>query len=80
MLLKRKVSVNLGCTLKLYPEDAKCFEFVRLDVGYESEIAPQVNVTEKYKEGWGIVEGELSNAFQEMRKTLVRLQKGATDV
>lgn len=75
MLLKKKISVSLGCTLKLHPEDAKCFEFIRLDVGFEEEIHPQAVVKEKYKEAWNVVEGELSGAFEEMRNKLKELQE-----
>lgn len=80
MLLKRKISVNLGCTLKLYPQDAKCFEFVRLDVGYEEEIHPQASVPLKYKEAWGIVEKELSESFVELRETLKDLQDDVKEI
>lgn len=76
MLLKKEVSVSLGATLKLYPEDSKCFEFIRLDVGFKEEIPPQANVKEKYKEAWATVEEELFSSVEEMRKKLKNAQEG----
>lgn len=76
MLLKKEVSVSLGATLKLYPEDSKCFEFIRLDVTFSEEIHPQANVKEKYREAWATVEEELFSSLEEMRKKLQAVQEG----
>lgn len=72
-MLQHKVSVSLGATIKLDPSDPKCYEFVRLDVGYERDIPLTAPHKKEYERAWAIVEEELTEALTEMRTKLRQL-------
>lgn len=69
-MIKKRISVSFGGTLKLCPNDPKCFEFLKVDVGYEMDLLPRDNIKEKYKEAWAIVTEEFTEAFSDLKKTL----------
>lgn len=69
-IFKQKVSVTLGATLKLHPDNPKEFEFIRLDVGYERELPYREDRDKAYEEAWSIVEEELTGAIAEVREKI----------
>lgn len=74
-MLQQKISVSIGTTLKLDPNDPKCFEFVRLDVGYERDMPLTAVRKKEYEAAWSIVEEELMGALTEMRAKVKQLNK-----
>lgn len=72
----QKVKVSLGATLKIDPTDPKCYEFLRLDVGYERDLPFQSDTKKAYEEAWNIVETELTESFNELRNNIKKLNEG----